>query len=146
MSHLNLPPLKNADKIDHLPQLQSEFDLNKALQQIQETLSQFGDENNHLGVILDSTAKHLGAYLRVIKNHLNQLHQVLQLDSHQNRSLDYGELPAPLQQLIQIFQHIEHSDTSMIESLAQETQHWPEKAHTQTETATNDSLHTATIG
>lgn len=133
----NLSYLSNAEQIPGLTTLHTEQEVQRALKQLQQSLSEFDDERGTLSNILDSSAKHLPAYLKIVKGHLEQLARVLQLDSHQQRTLDYRELATPLQQAVQLFQHLTESDVTLLETLARQAETWHQA--TQPHTASHAS-------
>ena len=114
----------NSDAVLPLSVLQQDDDLQQALVQFNATLNRAAEENRSLEAILNTASKNLPAYIKIVKGHLEQLATVLQLDSHHNQQLNYGQLPEPLQQLVQLFQHLQDDDLSHIEWLSREAQQW----------------------
>lgn len=110
--------------VSPLPVLQQDTDLQRAIAQLNTTAKRAAEESRSLEAILNTAAKNLPAYLKIVKGHLEQLAAVLQLDSHQNQQLNYAELPEPLQQLVQLFQHLNDDDLAHIEWLSREAQQW----------------------
>jgi transposase-like protein len=116
--------LTNQEALSPLPVLQQDADLQNAITALHLTAKKASEENRSLEAILNTAAKNLPAYIKIVKSHLEQLATVLQLDSHQNQQLKYNNLPEPLRQLVQLFQHLNEDDLSHIEWLSREAQQW----------------------
>jgi hypothetical protein len=119
-----LSSLINQDTLSPLPTLQQDADLQQAIAQFHIIANRAAEDSRSLEAILNTAAKNLPAYIKIVKGHLEQLATVLQLDSHQNQQLNYGKLPEPLQQLVQLFQHLNDDDLAHIEWLSREAQQW----------------------
>ena len=68
----------------------------KELYVLQERLKQglhaFKAENGNLEFAFESAAKHMPVYLKIVKSHIEQLAKVLQLETHNHRSLENASL------------------------------------------------------
>ena len=124
MNTIPLSFLTNQDSLAPLPVLQQDTDLQQAVAQFNAITNRAAEDSRSLEAILNTAAKNLPAYIKIVKGHLEQLATVLQLDSHQNQQLNYGKLPEPLQQLVQLFQHLNDDDLAHIEWLSREAQQW----------------------
>ncbi len=58
--------------------------------------------------------KHLPAYIKIVKSHIDQLRTVLELENHNHRTLENAGLAAPVQQLIKLFNALHDSDIQML--------------------------------
>ncbi len=139
MNTNTLPFLSNPAALSPLPILQQDTDLQNAITALHLTAKKATEENRSLEAILNTAAKNLPAYIKIVKSHLEELAAVLQLDSHQNQQLQYDNLPDPLRQLVQLFQHLNEADLSHIEWLSREAQQWV-KTEPQTDDKTRRPL------
>lgn len=102
--------------------------LDKALEQLKYDLMNFPDGNNTLALGLESAAKHIPAYLKIVKGHIDQLAKVLELENHDKRSLDNVGLAEPVIQLILLFRMLDEERDNklieLIELLAEEAKNW----------------------
>lgn len=73
---------------------------------------------------LESAAKHLPAYLKIVKIHIEQLAVVLKLDTHNHRTLETAGLAGPVQQLIKLFSDLKEQDLQTLEELAAIAKNW----------------------
>lgn len=119
-----LSSLIKQDSLSPLPVLQQDADLQQAVAELNTTAAKATQDSRSLEAILNTATKNLPAYIKIVKGHLEQLAAVLQLDSHQNQKLNYGQLPEPLQQLVQLFQHLNDDDLAHMEWLSREAQQW----------------------
>ena len=94
---------------------------------IQSLLSQFSDDSNSLEIQLESTAKHLRSYLKVIKDHIPELQRVLKSENHNYKSMETIELTTPIKQLMELFETLEESDIQTIEELSTISKRWESK-------------------
>lgn len=124
MNTTPLSSLMDQDTASPLAVIQHDHDLQKAVTQLNTTAASATEDSRSLEAILNTAAKNLPAYIKIVKGHLEQLAAVLQLDSHQNQQLNYGKLPEPLQQLVQLFQHLNDDDLAHIDWLSREAQQW----------------------
>lgn len=74
---------------------------------------------------LESAAKHMPVYLKIIKGHIEQLAKVLKLETHSQRNLENADLAEPVIQLMQLFRELKEEDIQLLDTLAREVQHWP---------------------
>ncbi len=95
------------------------------LEPLKQALSRLAKENRSLELALESAAKHMPIYLKIVKGHIEQLAKVLQLETHQHRSLESAGLAEPVIQLIQLFRELHEEDIQLIEILAEEAKNWP---------------------
>lgn len=102
----------------------SDSELNELLAKLKTTLNQFPKGTNNLEYELESAAKHIPAYLKVVKSHIEQLRQVLELESHNRRNLDSIEFAKPVRQLMSIFQKLQDGDIELLEELASCALNW----------------------
>ena len=100
----------------------------KELYVLQERLKQglqaFKAENGNLEFAFESAAKHIPVYLKIVKGHIEQLAKVLQLETHNHRSLENAGLAEPVIQLMQLFQEWDEEDLQLLEALAEEAKTW----------------------
>lgn len=102
----------------------SDNELNAKLQQLKEILSDFPEGMDALDVELESASKHVPAYLKIVKTHLEQLRKVLQMESHQCRTIESAGLPHPVQDLMKMFEILQEGDVELIEELAHASRNW----------------------
>lgn len=102
------------------------------LQNVKTVLSEFPEESCSLETELESAAKHIPTYLKIIKSHIEQLKSVLKLDSHNSKTLEDSNLATPVLQLIEIFENLTQDDLSMLETLARNIKSWNETTETKT--------------
>ena len=95
-----------------------------ALIHLKEVLQTSSRENAYLDFVLESAAKHLPVYFKIVKSHIEQLATVLDLDTHYHRNLDNAGLAEPVLQLIQLFRELSIQDIELLENLSMETHHW----------------------
>lgn len=106
----------------------SNQDLQKALATLKEDLLEFHDDSQTLDVALESASKHVPAYVKIVKGHIDQLRNVLQLENHNHRSLESVGLAKPVQQLMKIFEHLQEEDIAVLEELAFAAHNWQSEA------------------
>lgn len=102
----------------------TDHDLKNYLQKLKKDLSEFPEGSKSMEVQLESTAKHLPAYLKIVKSHIEQLRNVLQLENHNNRTLESAGLADPVKQLIELFGKLQEGDVEMLEDLATAARNW----------------------
>ncbi len=88
------------------------------------TLMSFQENNRSLEFAFESASKHIPVYLKIVKGHIEQLTQVLSLESHQSRQLSDVGLAEPVKQLISLFSQLQPQDLDLIESLALNAANW----------------------
>jgi len=94
------------------------------LEQLKEILNEFPDGSKNLSAVFESASKHIPTYLKVVKIHLEQLERVLQLETHNNRSIANIGLAKPVTQLMQLFKELEDEDINTLENLSIEAANW----------------------
>jgi hypothetical protein len=119
-----LSSLLTQDALSPLTILQDDLDLQQAISALHVMTNQAAEENRSLENILNTAAKNLPAYIKIVKGHLEQLATVLLLDSNQSQKINYQPLPKSLQQLVQLFRHLNEDDLAHIEWLSKEAQQW----------------------
>lgn len=102
----------------------SDKDVRIQLERLKQDLRNFPDSTNSLEVQFESAAKHIPAYLKIVKGHITQLAEVLELETHDHRNLDNVGLAEPVTQLMQLFRDLDEQDIQLIETLAYETRNW----------------------
>jgi len=95
-----------------------------ALIHFKETLQTHPRDHGYLEFVLESAAKHLPVYLKIVKGHIEQLAKVLRLETHHHRNLDNAGLAEPVLQLIQLFRELSTHDIELLENLSLEVRHW----------------------
>lgn len=98
----------------------SDTELKTQLKIVQENLK----NDRTLESELESAAKHLPAYIKIVKSHIDQLRNVLELENHNHRTLENAGLAAPVQQLIKLFNTLRDSDIQLLEDLAVAARNW----------------------
>lgn len=91
---------------------------------IKDLLNKFSEDSNSLEVQLESTAKHLRSYLKVIKDHIPELQRVLKSENHNYKSFENIEITTPVKQLMELFENLEESDIAYIEELGDISKRW----------------------
>lgn len=102
----------------------SDHELNELLHTLQQDLQAFPEGMNSLEAELESAAKHIPAYLKIVKSHIEQLRRVLELENHNHRTLESAGLAAPVQQLIKLFNTLQDDDIQLLEDLALAARNW----------------------
>lgn len=102
----------------------SDSELNVLIQNLKQDLEAFPEGMNSLEAELESAAKHIPAYLKIVKSHIEQLRRVLELENHNHRTLENAGLAAPVQQLIKLFNHLKDEDIQLLEDLAMAARNW----------------------
>lgn len=98
------------------------------LEQLKRDVMNFPENASSLEAALESTMKHLPAYLTIVKTHIEQLAKVLKLENHKQQELSEASLAEPVSQLIRIFQELKEEDFQTLEGLFFETVHWETEA------------------
>lgn len=101
----------------------SDHEINALLQNLQKDLAAFPDGGS-LESELESAAKHIPAYIKIVKSHIEQLRKVLELENHNHRTLENAGLTPPVQQLIKLFNTLEDADITLLEELASTARNW----------------------
>ena len=91
---------------------------------LKQALASFPAGMDCLEVQLESSAKHIPAYIKIAKSHIDQLQRVLQSPNHNHKTLESVNLARPVQQLIEIFTKLEEEDLAIIENLAISAKNW----------------------
>jgi len=101
-------------------------------------LEQFPEGMNSLDVELESASKHVPAYVKIVKGHIEQLREVLQLENHNRRTLESVGLAKPVQQLMTMFQKLHDEDIQLLEELAFAARNWQPEIVTETASITTE--------
>jgi len=99
-------------------------DLHRLLQQLNQDLNAFPEGTGYLDLGLESSVKHIPAYLKIVKGHIDQLGTVLELEAHNHQNLANAELALPVIQLIKLFQELKEQDSQLLETLAMAAINW----------------------
>lgn len=102
----------------------SDHEIKNLLQSLQQDLAAFPPGMGSLEYELESAAKHIPAYIKIVKGHIDQLRKVLELENHNHRTLESAGLAAPVQQLIKLFNTLEDEDITLLEELALAARNW----------------------
>jgi hypothetical protein len=107
----------------------SDNEIKTLLGNLQQNLQNRTDGASSLEVELESAAKHIPAYVKIVKSHIDQLRRVLELENHNHRTLETAGLAAPVQQLIKLFNTLQDEDLQLLEDLSHAARNWlPETA------------------
>ncbi len=98
----------------------TDADLQISCNRLKSELSAFKPEAACLSAAFESASKHMPVYLKIIKGHIEQLAKVLQLETHNHRSLENAGLAEPVIQLIKLFSKLTEEDIKLLEILAEE--------------------------
>jgi hypothetical protein len=98
--------------------------INALLSKLKEDLAAFPEGMNSLAAELESSSKHLPAYLKIVKTHIDQLAKVLGTENHYNRKIETTPLAEPVKQLITLFRVLEEQDLQILEELAKAAKTW----------------------
>jgi hypothetical protein len=101
-----------------------DHEIKSLLQTLQHDLAEFPEGMDSLEAELESAAKHVPAYLKIVKSHIEQLRKVLELENHNHRTLENAGLTAPVQQLIKLFNTLDEADITLLEELATAARNW----------------------
>lgn len=101
----------------------SDKELRILMERLKQDLKTFSEDNS-LEQQFESAAKHIPAYLKIVKGHIAQLAQVLELETHDHRNLDSVGLAEPVIQLMQLFRDLDENDIQLIETMAYEARNW----------------------
>lgn len=102
----------------------SDKELRMAEEQLKQDLNALGEGLGTLDYAFESAAKHMPAYLKIVKGHIDQLANVLGMETHEHRKLENVGLAEPVTQLMQLFRDLDEEDIQLLESLAYEARHW----------------------
>lgn len=102
----------------------NEKEVRMMLDRIKQDLKELPEGSDFLDSGLESAAKHIPAYLKIIKGHIEQLAKVLELETHDHRKLENVGLASPVVQLMQLFRELNDDDIHLLETLAYEARHW----------------------
>lgn len=102
----------------------SEKDVRILLDKLKQDLKELPEGAETLDQGLESAAKHIPAYLKIIKGHIEQLAKVLELETHDHRKLENVGLASSVIQLMQLFRELNDEDIQLLETLAYEARHW----------------------
>lgn len=123
----------------------SDTQVKEAMQSLQNLLEDSQSSPKTLDSELSSAAKHVPAYVKVVKGHIEQLRQVLQLENHNSRSLENVNLAKPVEQLIEIFRMLEDEDVQLLEELSYAARNWQTETSEQPVTEDAESAPATTI-
>ncbi len=98
--------------------------INALMLKLKEDLAAFPEGMNSLAAELESSSKHLPAYLKIVKTHIDQLAKVLGTENHYNRKIETTPLAEPVRQLISLFRVLEEQDLQLLEELAKVAKNW----------------------
>lgn len=102
----------------------TEKEVRTLLDNLKQNINSMPSSINSLDVCLDSAAKHIPAYLKILKGHIEQLAKVLEMETHDQRKLENVGLAAPVNQLMQLFRELNEEDIQLLEMLSFEARHW----------------------
>lgn len=102
----------------------SDQEVKNLLQTLRQNLEAFPQGMQSLEYELESAAKHIPAYIKIVKSHIEQLRKVLELENHNHRTLETAGLAAPVQQLIKLFSALEDGDIQVLEDMAHIARSW----------------------
>jgi len=102
----------------------TEKDIKGIVERLKHNLAAFKTGTWDLELLLESAAKHIPVYLKIIKTHIDQLAKVLELETHNRRNLDTVGLAEPVTQLMQLFRELNDEDIQLLEMLAVEAHNW----------------------
>ncbi len=102
----------------------TEKDARTMLDSLKQDLKEMPEGSAFLDSGLESAAKHIPAYLKIVKGHIEQLARVLELETHDHRKLENVGLAPPVIQLMQLFRELNEEDIQLLETLAYEARHW----------------------
>ncbi len=102
----------------------SDHEVKNLLQTLRQNLEAFPVGMQSLEYELESAAKHIPAYIKIVKSHVEQLRKVLELENHNHRTLETAGLAAPVQQLIKLFSTLQEDDIQILEDLAHIARSW----------------------
>lgn len=118
----------------------SDHEIQVMLQNLQQDLAAFPNGMNSLEYELESAAKHIPAYIKIVKSHIEQLKTVLELETHNHRTLESAGLATSVQQLIKLFNNLEDGDIQLLEDLAIAARNWqPEMSDSEMQDATTEN-------
>jgi len=121
----------------------SDAELQSLIATLKEDLEQFPEGMNSLDVELESASKHVPAYVKIVKGHIEQLREVLQLENHNRRTLESVGLAKPVQQLMTMFQKLHDEDIQLLEELAFAARNWQPEIVTETASTTTEETTTS---
>lgn len=98
----------------------AEKDVKGLLDRLKQEFKSQPEGTRSLDIELESAAKHVPAYLKIVKGHIEQLAKVLELETHNHRNLESVGLAEPVTQLIQLFRELDEADLQLLEELALE--------------------------
>ena len=101
-------------------------EVKELLDRLKQDLHSFPEGTGYLDIASESAAKHIPAYLKIVKGHIDQLAKVLELETHDHRKLDNVGLAEPVTQLIQLFRELNDEDIQLLENLSFEARNWQE--------------------
>ncbi len=116
----------------------TDLELKNSIKALQECLDQSAGKKT-LESELESAAKHIPAYIKIVKSHIDQLRCVLELENHNHRTLENAGLALPVQQLIKLFSTLRESDIQLLEDLALAARNWHADFAVEALTADNNS-------
>ncbi|HSX20139.1 MAG TPA: hypothetical protein VLG38_03330 [Gammaproteobacteria bacterium] len=117
----------------------SDNDLRNMIRDLQDSIHTTSNGTKTLESELESAAKHIPAYIKIVKGHIEQLRNVLELENHNHRTLENAGLAAPVQQLIKLFNTLRDTDIQLLEDLAHAARNWHPEMSEEALTAPNNS-------
>lgn len=102
----------------------SDQEIQKLLSNLKQDLAAVPEGLGCLETELESAAKHVPAYLKIVKSHIDQLKTVLELENHNHRTLESIGLATSVQQLIKLFSCLQEEDIQLLEDLAIAARNW----------------------
>lgn len=117
----------------------------EAIQSLKTELQNSTGSDGSLDAELAAASKHVPAYVKVVKGHIEQLRQVLQLENHNNRTLENVNLAKPVEQLMAIFQVLQDDDIQLLEELAYAARNWQTETSEQPVTEDAESAPATTL-
>lgn len=117
-----------------MQQALSELEIRGLLDRLKQGLKAEPDGAGYLDLSLESAAKHIPAYLKIVKGHIEQLAKVLELETHDHRKLENVGLAEPVTQLMLLFRDLNEQDIQLLETLAYEARNWQGETSEETPT------------
>ena len=102
----------------------SESELQQNLTDLVECLKLFPAGTDSLDIQLESASKHIPAYIKIVKSHIDQLKSVLELENHNHKTLETAGLAKPVKQLIEMFKVLTDEDLNMLDNMAMVSKKW----------------------
>lgn len=123
----------------------SDTQVQEAIQSLKVELKNSTGGDGTLDLELAAASKHVPAYVKVVKGHIEQLRQVLQLENHNSRTIENVNLAKPVEQLMAIFQVLQDEDIQLLEELAYAARNWQAETSEQPITEDTESAPATTL-